>query len=243
MDNRTHERLITEHQAFVVSIAKKYVGKGLELQDLVNEGNLGLIRAADKYDETRGYSFPSYAVWWIKQAIETAIAEQGRVVSMPRKEVSKINRVNHIRAMFEQDNERRPNINEIADKANIPELDVKKIMSKAHSRSVSVDAPFSGSNPTTLLDMMQSDNDGEISERNILLDKVRDDIDNTLSMLSERERKVIKAFYGIGQESMTFAEIASEMNITRERARQIRKKALRHMRSRAESDMMRQFIR
>lgn len=242
MISKEQDKLINDNIGFVISIAKQYTGKGLDMDDLVNEGNLGLIRAAEKYDESRGYSFQSYAVWWIRQAMQQAIAEQSRIVNMPPREVSEVNRINRLRALFEQENERRPNINEIAESANVPEHRVKATMSTAGNRSVSVDAPFSGSNPTTLLDLMSSDDDGDAAERQTLAQSIRDDIHDALSCLSERERNVLAAFYGIGQPEMTFAEIGQRYHFSRERARQIRKKALRHLRSRSANKTLRNYL-
>lgn len=243
MTSREQDKLIKDNIGFVISIAKQYTGKGLDMDDLVNEGNLGLIRAAEKFDESRGYGFQSYAVWWIRQSIQQAIAEQSRIVSMPTKEVKEVNRINRLRALFEQENERRPNINEIAEVANISEHQVKKTMKTAGNRSVSVDAPFSGSNPTTLLDLMSSDNGSDNTERQLLLESIRDDIHDALNCLSDRERNVLMAFYGIGQPEMTFAEIGKKYSFSRERARQIRKKALRHLRSRTSNKALRNYLR
>lgn len=242
MDNRAQEKLVKDNLPFVISIAKQYVGKGLDMDDLVNEGNLGMIRAAEKFDESRGYSFLSYAVWWIRQSIEQAIAEQSRIVSMPAREVGEVNRINRLRALFEQENERRPNINEIAEAANVSEHDVKKTMKTAGNRSVSVDAPFSGSNPTTLLDLMSSDDEEETTDRQTVVEAIRSDIREALRYLSDRERNVLMAFYGIGQPEMTFAEIGKRYSMTRERARQIRKKALRHLRSKSQNKALKNYL-
>lgn len=242
MTSKEQEKLVKDNIGFVISIAKQYTGKGLDMDDLVNEGNLGLIRAAEKFDESRGYSFQSYAVWWIRQSIQQAIAEQSRIVSMPPREVSAVNRINRLRAAFEQENERRPNINEIAEAANITEHQVKRTMKTAGNRSVSVDAPFSGSNPTTLLDLMASDGDDAKTDRQVLVEAIRNDIREALKCLSERERKVLSAFYGIGEPEMTFAEIGARYGMTRERARQIRKKALRHLRSKSNNSALRNYL-
>lgn len=243
MTSKEQEKLVKDNIGFVISVAKQYTGKGLEMDDLVNEGNLGLIRAAEKFDESRGYSFQSYAVWWIRQSIQQAIAEQSRIVSMPPKEVGEVNRINRLRAIFEQENERRPNINEIAEAANITEQKVKRTMKTAGNRSVSVDAPFSGSNPTTLLDLMSNDDGRDATDRQTMVEAIRNDIHEALKCLSEREQKVLKAFYGIGEPEMTFAEIGVRYGFSRERARQIRKKALRHLRSRSNNKSMRNYLR
>lgn len=231
MNTKEQEILVKDNIGFVISIAKQYSDKGLDMDDLVNEGNLGLIRAAEKYDESRGYSFQSYAVWWIRQAIQQAIAEQSRIVSMPTREVGQVNRINHVRAVFQQENERRPNINEIAEAAQITEHEVKRTMRTAGNRSVSVDAPFSGSNPTTLLDLMSNGESADAIEQQLHRESIRDGIAMAMKNISQRERDVIAAFYGIGQPAITFAEIGQRYGFSRERARQIRKKALRHLRA------------
>lgn len=231
MTSKEQDKLVKDNIGFVISIAKQYTDKGLDMDDLVNEGSLGLIRAAEKFDESRGYSFQSYAVWWIRQSIQQAIAEQSRIVSMPTREVGQVNRLNHLRAAFEQQNQRRPNINEIAEAAQMSEHDVKRTMRTAGNRSVSVDAPFSGNNPTTLLDLMSNGEAADAVERQLQRESIRDGIQKALACISERERNVITAFYGIGQQPMTFAEIGQRYGFTRERARQIRKKALRHLRA------------
>lgn len=231
MTLQEQDKLVKDNIGFVISIAKQYTDKGLDMDDLVNEGSLGLIRAAEKFDESRGYSFQSYAVWWIRQSIQQAIAEQSRIVSMPTREVGQVNRLNHLRAEFEQQNERRPNINEIAEAAQISEHEVKRTMKTAGNRSVSVDAPFSGSNPTTLLDLMTNGESADAVERQMQRESLRDGIQQALGCVSERERNVIAAFYGIGQPALTFAEIGQRYGFSRERARQIRKKALRHLRA------------
>lgn len=231
MNTKQQEKLVNDNIGFVISIAKQYADKGLDMDDLVNEGNLGLIKAAEKFDESRGYSFQSYAVWWVRQAIQQAIAEQSRIVSMPKREVGEVNRINRLRAAFQQENERRPNINEIAEAAQISEHDAKRTMKTAGNRSVSVDAPFSGTNPTTLLDLMSNGESADAVEQQLQRETIRDSIAAALNNISQRERNVIAAFYGIGQPAMTFAEIGQRYGFSRERARQIRKKALRHMRS------------
>lgn len=243
MNNKEQDKLIKDNIGFVISIAKQYTGKGLDMDDLVNEGNLGLIRAAEKFDESRGYSFQSYAVWWIRQSMQQAIAEQSRIVSMPRREVGEVNRLNRVRAAFEQENQRRPNINEIAEAASVTEHEVKKTMSVAGSRSISVDAPFSKTNPTTLLDLMSSDDETNATDRLAMLEAMRSDIHEALKNLTERERNVIMAFYGIGQQQMTFAEIGERYGMKRERARQIRKKALRHLRRGSNRNTLRNYIK
>ena len=234
------DKLVTDNLPFVTHIAKQYVGKGLPLEDLISEGTMGMIHAAEKYDEHRNFSFVGFAVWYIRQAIQQAIAENSRAVRVPSSKVGQINRINRLRAEFQQQNERYPNINEMADSANIPEHNVKETM-RASARNVSVDAPFSDSNPTTLLDMLSSD---ELSntDRRTILDSLRDDLYNAVQQLSGRERNVISAFYGIGEPQMTFAEIGARYGFSRERARQIRKKGVRHLRSVTKNKVLRTYL-
>lgn len=234
------ENLVRTNLPFVVSVAKQYLGKGLELDDLVNEGNLGLVRAAGKYDESRGVAFVSYAAPYIRQAIQQAIAEQSRVVKVPATKVSEINRVNRLRAMFMQENERHPNVNEIAEVAQMHERNVKETL-RASSRQVSVDAPFSDSNPSSLLDMLRGDDEPE-TDYQVTIENLRYELREAIAMLSEREQNVLRAFYGIDEPEQTFAEIGARYGMTRERARQIRKKAVRHLRSRSTNHLLRNYL-
>lgn len=236
-----NQRLITDNLPFVTTIAKQYVGKGLDLEDLISEGTVGLIRAAERYDESRDYSFISFAVWWIRQAIQDAIAAQSRVVRVSKKEVGQVNRINRLRAEFEQEHGRRPNINEIADGVNTTEHNVKESM-RASTRQTSFDAPFSGSNPTTLLDLLSGD-DEPATDYQLLIESLREDLRQAVAELRPRERTVLAAFYGIDQPEQTFAEIAARMGIKRERARQIRKKALRHLRSQTTNKHLRAYLK
>lgn len=234
------DRLITDNLPFVTSIAKQYVGKGIDLEDLISEGTVGLVRAAEHYDETRGYSFASYSVWWIRQSIQQAIAEQSRIVRVPASQVGTVNRINKLRAMFEQDHGRRPNINEIAESANIPEHRVKETM-KASARQVSVDAPFSDNTASTLLDKLTGTDDPS-TDSQLLIESLRNELRLALVHLKDRERRVLCAFYGIGEPEATLAEIGERMGITRERARQIRKKAIRHLRSKTTNKYLRSYL-
>jgi len=234
------DKLVTDNLPFVTHIAKQYVGKGLPLEDLISEGTMGMIRAAEKYDEKRNFSFVGYAVLFIRQAIQQAIADNSRAVRVPSTKVGQINRINRLRAEFEQKNERYPNINEVAESANTTEHNVKETL-KASARNVSVDAPFSDSNPTTLLDMLAGD---ELSntDRRTILDSLRESLETAVAQLSERERKVVSAFYGIGEPQMTFAEIGARYGFSRERARQIRKKGVRHLRSVTKNKVLRSYL-
>lgn len=234
------DRLITDNLPFVTSIAKQYVGKGIDLEDLISEGTVGLVRAAERFDETRGYSFVSFAVWWIRQAIQQAIADNSRAVRVPARQVGQINRINRLRAIFEQENHHRPNVNEIAEMANTTEHNVKQTMA-ASARNVSVDAPFSDGNPTTLLDML-ADNDDLTTDYQVVLETLRTELRNAMVHLKERERNVLCAFYGIDEPEQTLAEIGQRYGMSRERARQIRKKGVRHLRSKTTSKLLRSYL-
>lgn len=238
-DRRALDRLTRANLRFVVSVAKQYQNQGLSLPDLINEGNMGLIKAAEKFDETRGFKFISYAVWWIRQSILQAIAEQSRIVRLPLNQVGQVNRINKIRAEFEQNNERRPNINEIADEINIPEEKIKEAMN-ATSKHLSVDAPFSDSEANTLLDVLPDNSPNTDNE--LVLESLREEIRRALTLLKERERNVIKAFYGIDEPESTLEEIGTRYNLTRERVRQIREKGIRRLRSATQNKLLRSYL-
>lgn len=223
---------IKEFQPLIASIAKQFLGHGLELDDLVSEGNIGLLRAAEKFDESRGLKFSSYAVWWIRQAIQQAVAEQGNTISVPATQAQQAHRISRIGAGFEQENGRKANINELAEKSGFPERKVMDVM-KSSTRQMSVDAPLTAGGKNTLLDVMPG---GEFDTDNVIInDSVRDALRSAISVLNERERNVISAFYGIDREEMTLAQIGAHYGMTRERARQVRNKALRHMRKASRS--------
>lgn len=228
MNARQQQKLITDNIGFVISMAKQFQGKGLDLDDLVNEGNLGLLRAADKYDASRGVPFVAYAAPYVRQALQQAVAEHGRIVSVPASNVSEVNRINKLRALFEQINGRKPNINEIAESANIPERRVMETL-KASARQVSVNAPVSENSKTTLLDVLAGDDFGNTDDK-VQIDTLRSELACAIESLNERERLVVGAFYGIGQEELTLAEIGQRYGMKRERARQIRNKGVRHLR-------------
>ena len=238
-DRRAQDRLITANLRFVVSVAKQYQGKGLELADLINEGNIGLIHAAEKYDETRGFKFISYAVWWIRQSIQQAIAEQSHIVRVPVNKVGEVNRINKLRAIFEQQHERRPNINEIAEKANMSEHNIKDAMT-ASTRHFSVDAPVNDGSNSTLLDILPGGD--EPSDYQLVMESLRDEIRLALTQLKDREQNVLKAFYGIDEPEQTLAEIGDRYGMSRERTRQVREKAVRHLRSKTTNRLLRSYL-
>jgi len=233
-DHKALERLTKANLRFVVSVAKQYQNQGLSLPDLINEGNLGLIKAAEKFDETRGFKFISYAVWWIRQSILQAIAEQSRIVRLPLNQVGAVNKINREANRFEQEHERRPSTEELAEKIDLPE---EKIDDALHvsGHHVSVDAPFVDGEDNSLLDVLVND-DAPMADRQLVLESLRAEIANALLTLNDRERKVIEAFFGINQPEMTLEEIGTKYGLTRERVRQIKEKAIRRLRSNTHRD-------
>ena len=239
-DQKALERLTKANLRFVVSVAKQYQNQGLALPDLINEGNLGLIKAAERFDETRGFKFISYAVWWIRQSILQAIAEQSRIVRLPLNQVSSVNKINRVLNKFEQENERRPSVDEIADKVELPEDKIIDAM-KVNGRHISVDAPFVEGEDNSLLDIMVND-DAPLADRSLVMESLRDEITRALSMLNDRERNIIECFFGIGQPEMTLEEIGERFGLTRERVRQIKEKAIRRLRHNTKNKMLKTYL-
>lgn len=227
-DRRALERLTRANLRFVVSVAKQYQNQGLSLPDLINEGNVGLIKAAEKFDETRGFKFISYAVWWIRQSILQAIAEQSRIVRLPLNQVGSVNKINRELNKFEQEHERRPSVDEIADRIDLPEDKIEEAM-KANNRHVSMDAPFVDGEDNSLLDVL-ADNNMPMADKALVQESLRKEIDRAIELLNDREQKVVRAFFGIGSPEMTLEEIGDKYNLTRERVRQIKEKAIRRLR-------------
>ena len=239
-DRKALERLTKANLRFVVSVAKQYQNQGLSLPDLINEGNVGLIKAAEKFDETRGFKFISYAVWWIRQSILQAIAEQSHLVRVPLNQVGSVNKINKMLNKFEQEHERRPSIEEISEKVDLPEDKVGDAM-KISSRHVSVDAPFSEGEDNSLLDVLVN-NDAPTTDNTLVMESLRSEIDNALQVLNDRERNVIEAFFGINQPEMTLEEIGHKYGLTRERVRQIKEKAIRRLRSSTKNKMLKSYL-
>lgn len=239
-DRKALEKLTKANLRFVVSVAKQYQNQGLSLPDLINEGNIGLLKAAEKFDETRGFKFISYAVWWIRQSILQAIAEQGRVVRLPLNQVGSVNRINKVLSKFEQENERRPSVEEIADKTDLPHEKIEDVL-KVNTRQVSVDAPMADGDGTSMIDFMQSDSDSSTDEE-LLKESLRAEIASALSVLNDRERNVIEAFYGINQPECTMEEIGKKYGLTRERVRQIREKAIRRLKQNTQNKMLKAYL-
>ena len=239
-DRRALERLTRANLRFVVSVAKQYQNQGLSLPDLINEGNVGLIKAAEKFDETRGFKFISYAVWWIRQSILQAIAEQSRIVRLPLNQVGSVNKINRELNKFEQEHERRPSVDEIADRIDLPEEKVEEAM-KANNRHVSMDAPFADGEDNSLLDVL-ADSNMPMADKALVQESLRKEIDRAIDLLNDREQKVVRAFFGIGSPEMTLEEIGDKYNLTRERVRQIKEKAIRRLRHNTKNKLLKTYL-
>ena len=239
-DRRALERLTRANLRFVVSVAKQYQNQGLSLPDLINEGNVGLIKAAEKFDETRGFKFISYAVWWIRQSILQAIAEQSRIVRLPLNQVGSVNKINRELNKFEQEHERRPSVDEIAARIDLPEEKIEEAM-KANNRHVSMDAPFVDGEDNSLLDVL-ADNDMPMADKALVQESLRKEIDRAIDLLNDREQKVVRAFFGIGSPEMTLEEIGEKYNLTRERVRQIKEKAIRRLRHNTKNKLLKTYL-
>lgn len=239
-DRKALEKLTKANLRFVVSVAKQYQNHGLSLPDLINEGNMGLIKAAEKFDETRGFKFISYAVWWIRQSILQAIAEQSRIVRMLLNQVGSANKINKVLNEFEQLHERRPSIDEIADKVDIPHDKIEDAMN-INTRHISVDAPLSDGDTNNLLDVLQNE-DSPMADKTLVMESLREEIKRALQTLNERERMVTEAFFGINQPEMTLEEIGTKHGLTRERVRQIKEKAIRKLRKNTKNKLLKSYL-
>ena len=239
-DQKALETLTRANLRFVVSVAKQYQNQGLSLPDLINEGNLGLIKAAERFDETRGVEFISYAVWWIRQSILQAIAEQSRIVRLPLNQVSSVNKISQVLSRFEQENERRPSVDEISEQVDLPLEKIDEALS-INGKHVSVDAPFADGEDNSLLDVLVNDNSPS-ADKQLVLESLRQEIQKALSCLNERERMIIEAYYGIEQPEMTLEEIGTRYGLTRERVRQIKEKAIRRLRNNTQNKMLKSYL-
>ncbi|MGM9815777.1 MAG: RNA polymerase sigma factor RpoD/SigA [Lepagella sp.] len=226
-DHAALEKLTKANLRFVVSVAKQYQNQGLSLPDLINEGNLGLIRAAQKFDETRGFKFISYAVWWIRQSILQALAEQSRIVRLPLNQVGSLNKITKEMSRFEQENERRPSTEELAERLDMP-VDKVSDTIQVSGRHISVDAPFVEGEDNSLLDVLNNE-DSPMADANLNQESLSKEVDRALCQLYDRERDIIKMFFGIGCQEMTLEEIGIKFDLTRERVRQIKEKAIRRL--------------
>lgn len=239
-DQRALEKLTRANLRFVVSVAKQYQNQGLSLPDLINEGNLGLIKAAEKFDETRGFKFISYAVWWIRQSILQALAEQSRIVRLPLNQVGSLNKINKAFSRFEQENERRPSPEELADTLDLPAEKVADTL-RVSGRHISVDAPFVEGEDNSLLDVLVND-DSPIADKTLINESLSTEVERALSTLTEREREIIKSFFGINTQEMTLEEIGEKFGLTRERVRQIKEKAIRRLRHSSRSKLLKGYL-
>jgi len=239
-DQKALERLTKANLRFVVSVAKQYQNQGLSLPDLINEGNLGLLKAAERFDETRGFKFISYAVWWIRQSILQAISEQSRIVRLPLNQVGSVNKINREINRFEQLNERRPSVDEIAEKVDLPQEKIDEAMN-INGHQISVDAPFVEGEDNSLLDVM-ANNDAPMADNLLVEESLRSEIQTALNALNERERNVLEASYGINQPELTLEEIGSKFGLTRERVRQIKEKAIRKLRNSKTNKFLKTYL-
>ena len=239
-DEKALERLTKANLRVVVSVAKQYQNQGLTLPDLINEGNLGLLKAAERFDETRGFKFISYAVWWIRQSILQAISEQSRIVRLPLNQVGSVNKIAHEINRFEQENERRPSLEEIAEKIDLPQDKIDEAMN-INGHHISVDAPFIDGEDNSLLDVMPNEN-SPMADSSLVEESLKAEIQNALSVLNERERNVIEASYGINRPELTLEEIGAKFGLTRERVRQIKEKAIRKLRNCSKNKILKTFL-
>ena len=239
-DQRALNKLVRANLRFVVSVAKQYQNQGLSLNDLVNEGNIGLVKAAQKFDETRGFKFISYAVWWIRQSILQAISEQSRIVRMPLNQVGFQSKLSKAIVNFEQENERRPSVQELADILETDEEKVREALG-TNGKKVSVDAPFQDEESGSLSDIM-TDETAPATDNKMERESLSKDLDAALGTLSDRERQVLKMLFGIGCNEMTADEGANTLSLTRERVRQIKERALKRLRESNNIDILAKYL-
>ena len=238
---RAKNKLVKSNLRFVVSVAKQYQHQGLSLTDLIDEGNIGLIKAAEKFDETRGFKFISYAVWWIRQSILQAIAEQSRIVRLPLNQVGSLNKINHEINRFEQENQRHPSVSELADSTNIDEDKIRQSL-MADGHHVSIDAPFQEGEDNCMLDVMPSGEDSR-TDRFVDHESMSLELNSVLShVLKEREITIIRECYGIGCQEKGLEEIGDQLGLTRERVRQIREKSITKLRESGNSKILRKYL-
>ena len=240
-DQSAMEKLTKANLRFVVSVAKQYQNQGLSLGDLINEGNLGLIKSVRRYDETRGFKFISYAVWWIRQSILQALAEQSRIVRLPLNRVSALNKIGKTYSNLKQEFEREPSAEEMAEAL---EMDVEEISDamKLSSKQVSVDAPFSLGDENSLLDVIQNDQQPS-PDNELISESLKTEVKNILALLPEREAEVIRLYFGLdGEYPMTLEEIGEKFNLTRERVRQVKEKAIRRLRHNSKSNILKSYL-
>lgn len=235
------EKLTRANLRFVVSVAKQYQNQGLSLPDLINEGNLGLIKAAKRFDETRGFKFISYAVWWIRQSIMQALAEQSRIVRLPINQLGSVNKIKKTFSILEQKFEREPSNSEISIELELPEESIANTM-KISGKHVSVDAPFVAGEEHSLLDVLENP-DSPLADRSLMHESLGQEINRSLATLTQRESDVVKLFYGIGcNHSLTLEEIGAKFDLTKERVRQIKEKAIRRLRHNSRCKLLKSYL-
>ncbi|MDX6747970.1 RNA polymerase sigma factor RpoD/SigA [Polaribacter sp. PL03] len=240
-DTRALDALVSANLRFVVSVAKQYQGQGLKLSDLINEGNLGLVKAAKRFDETRGFKFISYAVWWIRQSIMSALAEQSRIVRLPLNKIGSINKIRKIYARLEQDEQRMPTNKEIAKQLDMSETEVEQSL-KNSGRHVSMDAPLIEGENSSMYHVLQG-NDSPKPDNELMKQSLKFEIDRALNTLTVKEAKVIKMFYGIGDEpESSLTEIGEKFDLTRERVRQVKQRAILRLQSKSKTQMLRTYL-
>lgn len=239
-DSEALEKLVRANLRFVVSVAKQYQGQGIGLTDLINEGNVGLITAAQRFDETRGFKFISYAVWWIRQSILQTLAENSRLVRLPLNQVGNVSKVNRFYNDFLQKNERPPSLDEIAEALGVEKEKINSALLTS-GRHISMDAPLIEDEDSCLLDLLTS-NDNESTDSSLVSESLREEIDAALNTLPEREAQVVRMSFGIGTPEMNLEEIGQKLNLSRERVRQIREKALQLLRHAQISSVLREYL-
>jgi RNA polymerase sigma factor, sigma-70 family len=239
-DVKALEKLTKANLRFVVSVAKQYQNQGLSLPDLINEGNLGLIKAAKKYDETRGFKFISYAVWWIRQSIMQAISEQSRIVRVPINQMGVMHKMRKVVQQFEQEYQRLPSIDEIAEQIDLPKEKIVEIMSMI-TKKISMDAPISTNDDGNLLDVLPNKNSPSADE-DLLEEGLKKEIERLLVSLSEREQIILRGYFGINQREMSLEEIGEQTGLTRERVTQLKEKAIKRLRCNAIGDSLKGYL-
>lgn len=240
-DEEALRRLVCANLRFVVSVAKQYQGQGLGLVDLINEGNVGLITAARKFDETRGFKFISYAVWWIRQSILEALADQGRMVRLPQNQVGNVTKVTRFYNQFVQQNERKPSPEEIATGLN---MDLDKVVTalQAAGRHVSIDAPLVEDEDNCLLDLLHNPDADEATDNALISASLKEEVAHALGLLPDRERKILTLFFGLNGPELTLEEIGEQMHLSRERVRQLKEKAIHILRSAHEANILKTYL-
>jgi len=240
-DEAALEKLIRSNLRFVVSVAKQYQNQGLSLPDLINEGNLGLIKAARRFDETRGFKFISYAVWWIRQSILQALAEQARIVRLPLNKIGSINKINRALAELEQHHEREPSIHEISKTVELAPEEIKEAL-KNSTKPLSMDAPLNEEEEDSMYDIMES-NENPSPDEKLINESLNREIERALSSLTEREAKIIRLYYGLGNKHpFTLEEIGEKINLTRERVRQIKEKAIKRLKHTTRNKILKSYL-